>query len=327
MKRNVRFLPLALALCVLLFPVLNATAATKIPSPSRYFYVYDGPSVLSLTTEDHIVEVNERLYDACGAQIVIACVETTGDMDIADYAEKMFNQWKIGSREEKNGVLVLMSVAEEDYYAVQGKGLENLLSSGTLKLMLDEYLEPHFAAKDYDAGALAIFDALAAFISDIYPSDYEHSTVATEPVPSADDGDYDFDSDLEELFDEEIPSFLSGFSVFNIIGNVLSAGWKLIRGAAKLLFIVVLILLVLRIFFGGGGGKRSKIRGFILPFLAFLHLTGGSSFKGSSRSWPFGGGFSGGRFSGGGFSGGFSGGRGGSHGGGGFTRGGGVGRR
>ena len=268
MKRNVRFLPLALALCVLLIPVLNATAATKIPSPSRYFYVYDGPSVLSLTTEDHIVEVNKRLYDACGAQIVIACVETTGDMEIADYAEKMFNQWKIGSREEKNGVLVLMSVAEENYYAVQGKGLENLLSSGTLKLMLDEYLEPHFAAKDYDAGALAIFDALAAFIVEIYPGAAEQSGIITtqQDVVSVDNDDEDFFGigfDLDELFEEQIPSMLNDItlhgavgSVFRAVGSVMRAVVNLIRSASKLSMLVILIvlLILLRIIFG----KRGK---------------------------------------------------------------------
>ena len=99
---------------------------------------------------------------------MIACVNTTGSTDIADYTYKMFQQWKIGDKDKRNGVLVLLAIDDRDYYALQGKGLDNLLSSGTLKLMLDQYLEPAFSAGDYDAGAVSIFDALVAFLSEIY---------------------------------------------------------------------------------------------------------------------------------------------------------------
>ena len=92
MKRTLRLLSLSLALAIAMLPLLGGCAWARIPSPNRYFYVYDEPSVLSLTTEDHIITQNEKLYAACGAQIVIACVNTTGDTDIADFAanERIF---------------------------------------------------------------------------------------------------------------------------------------------------------------------------------------------------------------------------------------------
>ena len=321
MKRILRFPALSLALALLLASLLVINAWADIPSPNRYFYVYDEPSVLSLTTEDHIVTENERLYTACGAQIVIACVNTTGDMDIADFADRMFNQWKIGSSAENNGVLVLMSIDEDDYYAVQGRGLENLLSSGTLKLMLDRYLEPHFARKDYDAGALAIFDALRDFVAQIYPAAASLTGGTESSTALADDGNsdagFDFDFDLDQLFEEQIPAFLGDFSLTGLIGKAIRAVVGFISGVTAMSFVVMLILLVLvlRILFGRRGGRGPRFRGlFLIPFIGALRPRGGSPFRGGPRPGSFGGGH-------GGFRGG------GSHGGGGFTRGGGAGRR
>ena len=319
MKKILRFLSLTLVLSVFLLPAHCVTASAKIPSPTRYFYVYDEADVLSLTTEDHIVTENEKLYQACGAQIVIACVNTTADRDIADFADEMFNRWKIGSQEENNGVLVLMSIGEDDYYAVQGKGLENLLSSGTIKLMLDEYLEPYFARKDYDGGAAAIFDALRDFVARIYPEAASLAEGETlQPFYGGDgneeddDFDFDFDWDLDDLLEGQIPAFLEDFSLTRLIGRVFRAVFRAVRAVMKtsLFIVLIVVLILLRIIFGRRGGRRGGFRGTFFPF-------SGSGRSGGSHTGSFGGGRSSGGFGGGG-----------SHGGGGgFTRGGGAGRR
>jgi uncharacterized protein len=311
---------IAAALCAVILSVLfSAVAYGSIPSPSRYFYVYDEADVLSLTTEDHIITVNERLNDACGAQVVVACVSTTGDKDIADYAYQMFNKWKIGSSDENNGVLVLLSVEEDDYYALQGKGLENLLSSGTIKLMLDEYLEPYFASGDYDAGARSIFDAIVKFISEIYNVSVDGSVQSAQQTTQATIEEYDGWSPIDQ------GQFFDGFSLF---------GWirRILKGLSmSTIIIIIIVILILRSLFRrrGSGGQKSE-RHFSLGSL-FVPFLIGNLFRGSIHTGRSSGGFRGPRpgsgFGGGGFpgSGGF--GRGSHTGGGGFTRGGGAGRR
>ena len=252
MKRVFCKIVLILSVVFLVFPVDCFAAAAKIPSPSRQFYVYDEPGVLSLSTEDHIITENEKLEARCGAQIVVACVKTTGNLDIADYTYKLFNKWEIGSKKEQNGVLILLSVEENDYFALQGRGLENLLSAGTLKLMLDDCLEPHFAAGEYDEGALAIFDAVLAFVSDIYG-------VGDQPVASTASTtvifeDFDLDSFIDSAIDNATSLFVNFWPIQLIVG-LFSGASKLFKIAA----IVILILLLLRLFGGkrgGGGGAR-----------------------------------------------------------------------
>ncbi len=256
----------AAALCVSMVPAVSA----KIPSPSRYFYVYDEANVLSLTTEDHIISVNETLSAQCGAQVVIACLKTTGNSDIADFTYKMFNKWEIGDKDKKNGVLVLLAVNDGDYYALQGKGLENLLSSGTLKLMLDQYLEPYFSVGDYDAGAAAIFDQLVTFLSQIYSVNVGVPTTAQdEPSYTYQQDSFSDEQEILNLFEDgfsEIGSLgstfgsifsgiFTNFPLFQIIGNFFKS-----LSFSKIILIIVVILLIRSLFGkrrrGGGGSSR-----------------------------------------------------------------------
>ena len=282
MKRTLFRIFSLLSCAALLSVSFTGFAGAKIPSPSRFFYVYDEANVLSLTTEDHIISVNEKLDAACGAQIVVACVNTTGTADIADYAYKLFNKWEIGSAEKKNGVLLLLSIEEGDYYALQGKGLENLLSSGTLKLMLDDYLEPSFSAGDYDAGAKEMFDAVAKFLSEVYSVTLSELTTAPAPTQaptqvqqSTEPEDWeDTTFDLEDWlldFDSTFPfeDVLNGSFLSGAISGITSGAFVPFRILKRIIehitlsriIVIVVVILILRALLkgrrrGGGGGSR-----------------------------------------------------------------------
>ncbi len=139
---------------------MTAMAAIQVPEPAELFYVADYADVLSADTVSHIVSQNDALYDATGAQIVVATVDFLDGHDIEEYAWKMFNEWGVGSKEKNNGVLLLLAIGEDNYWAVQGKGLEDILTSGDLGDLLYDYLEEDFANQDYDAGVYKVFDAM-----------------------------------------------------------------------------------------------------------------------------------------------------------------------
>lgn len=159
---NKRILALVFALMLIALPAL------AVPSAPKDVYVLDEANVLSAATEAYIISNNALLDDACGAQIVIVAVDDTEGEAIDDYAYDIFNKWGIGSASKNNGILLLMAIDDDNYYCEPGVGLESRLSGGAIKLMLDEYLEPDFAAKDYDAGARKLFDAIFTEINDMY---------------------------------------------------------------------------------------------------------------------------------------------------------------
>lgn len=156
---------------------LCVSVSAKIPSPSEDFYVYDEADVIPKDLTKHIVSQNDLLNYSTGAQIVIATVNTTGDEQIRNFAGDMFSEWKIGNPEKKNGVLVLLAIEDDDYWVTQGSGIESSLSSGDIKVMLDDCLEPYFAVKDYAKGVEALFDRLISTFESIYDVDLSETVI------------------------------------------------------------------------------------------------------------------------------------------------------
>jgi len=191
-KRSFRFLKKNFLLILSLLPILFTACGEKeknppLPAPSDEFYVCDEADILKDSTKEYIIEKNETLHALTGAQVVVACLDSTGDSDIRSYAKELYSTWNIGSADENNGILILLSPEEQEYWCVQGKGLEDTLPNGIIKLMLNNYLESDFAAGDYDAGVRKIFDALTGHLETIYsvPSEAKPSdTDPSEELPS-----------------------------------------------------------------------------------------------------------------------------------------------
>ena len=138
---------------------LRSQAAEKLPKPTDALYVNDFADVIDEKVEEEIIEYGNQLNEKNGTQVVLVTVDFTNGVSLEDYAHKLFNKWGIGSKEKNNGLLILLSVGDDDYWAMQGEGLEESLTSGKISGILNEYLEPDFAAKDYSAGAEKVYGA------------------------------------------------------------------------------------------------------------------------------------------------------------------------
>lgn len=163
-----RIFPRALALLLCL--ALTMGTALAVVDPPANTYVGDYAGVLSDSTEQHIIEQNDILSAATGGAIVVITVDFLDGLTIDDYAYQIFNDWGIGSASEKNGLLLLLAIGEDDYYALQGTGLESALPSSKLADYLDDYLEDDFAAGDYDAGVRKVFDTFYGWYESYYGS-------------------------------------------------------------------------------------------------------------------------------------------------------------
>lgn len=166
MKQKVRKRIAALLLGLLL---LSTTAfAAQIPEAPQHSCVLDRSGVLSAETERSVNEYTAALEEACGAQIGVLTVDFTDELSTADYAYEVFNKWGVGDAKKNNGVLLLLAIGAEDYYCVIGEGLENSLSGGVLDDLLYDYLEPGFAAEDYDKGVYQFVRAMSQELEGIY---------------------------------------------------------------------------------------------------------------------------------------------------------------
>lgn len=171
-----------LLLIVMMTAVMPAMAA--IPEATAAVYVHDFAGVLSDATEAELVAKGKAFYEAGGAQVVLVTVNFTDGKDIAKYAEEMFDKWGIGSAEYNDGLLILMAIGEDDYWVTPGAGLESVLNTTTISSLLQQYMEPDFAKKDYTAAAASIYDA---FLSNLSRSK-NPVTTGSGPVEPADKG-------------------------------------------------------------------------------------------------------------------------------------------
>ncbi len=162
-----RLFRLGVATLVLL-ALMCAPALAKVVSPGPDFYYLDKADVLSEALEGEIYFANKLLNDACGAQIVVVTVDTTGREAIDDYAYDLFNDWGIGDASKNNGFLLLLAIEDDDYYARTGSGLDRKFSASTIKSYYDKYLEADFAAKNYEAGVKKFFEAVFERVADTY---------------------------------------------------------------------------------------------------------------------------------------------------------------
>ena len=327
-----RFLLCLLAALVMLAPA--GALAANVVRPGDDFYYLDQANVLSEATEGEIFFANQLLSEACGAQIVVVALNDIGGADIFDYAVDMAEAWGIGSPEEQNGFLLLMTISNENYYAVPARGLYGLFPASTMNDMFDRYLESDFARGNYDAGAKKFFEAVFTRIADYYN---------LEITPQ----------DGVDAYEAYIAAGATTANYGGARGGGARGGWNergdsygyadersdMIEGIVTILVLVLVIMLLSKVrggsfwfwrptffwpFFGPIRGPRYDHRG---PGPRRRPPTGGfGGFGGGGSRGGFGGGsFRSGGFGGGSFrGGGFGGGRGG--GGGGFGGGAGRGR-
>lgn len=224
-------LSLALAFC------LAVPALAAYPDRPENQYVLDEADVLSEETEQEIIAENQDLFQETGAQIVVVAVDFLDGEEIDDYAYSLFNIWGIGSQERNNGLLLLLAIGEDNYYAMAGYGIEDYFDGAKLQDMLNEYLEPDFAARDYDAGVEKFFQAALSEMESYY-ANYTDEYTDSQGTPVYEE---DYDS-YEPGLGQRFGSFFSSLRIW----------------AAGVVMIVLVFLLIAVILRGmGGGGPRS----------------------------------------------------------------------
>ncbi len=159
----------AVLISLMMIFTLSTAFASSVPEiENRENCVVDMADVISQETEEYLSTLNKRLEDETGASIVIATVDFTGSMSVSEYAYEAFNKWGIGDKDKDNGLLLVMSIGQEDYFAAHGTGIEKALTASELDQMLWEYLEDDFADENYDEGAKSFYLAAYEWFGDYY---------------------------------------------------------------------------------------------------------------------------------------------------------------
>lgn len=294
------------ALCLNMAFMAAVWAQGLLPVPALTARVIDETGTLSAAEVQSLDAKLAEFEQRKGSQIVVLMVPATAPEDIAAYANRVANAWKIGRREVGDGVLVIVAKDERRMRIEVAKTLEGAVPDLAAARIVDQQMKPAFRNGDFAGGLGAAADALIARIE----NEALPAPVSQSRHPQKDSL---LDVDWEDLAVFLFFGVLVGGPILrSLLGNKL--GPLATGGLAGVAVFVVTASLVVAVL--------AALAALLFAFFSGLRLGGGSTVQrggfGHGGGWAGGSGM-GGWSGGGGGGGGFSSGGGGDFGGGGAS--------
>lgn len=154
-----------ITLLIALIVWTQAAFAYTSPGSPRGF-VSDFADILSAETVREVSDELQAFKDRTGHEIAVVTITSLGGDDIESYANTLFREWGIGTREYNNGVLLLVAVEERRMRIEVGYGLEGALTDVESAWILDDEVTPAFRVGDYDGGIRAGARAISLAIEE-----------------------------------------------------------------------------------------------------------------------------------------------------------------
>lgn len=132
--------------------------------PALTGHVIDQTATLDATQRQALQERLEALERDKGAQLVVLVVPTTAPEDIAAYAHRVGDSWKIGRAGVGDGLILLVALEDRRVRIEVAKTLEGAVPDLMAKRIIDSAIVPHFKAGDYAGGLIAAVTQLDALV-------------------------------------------------------------------------------------------------------------------------------------------------------------------
>src|SRR5947199_3727267 len=162
MREAVRWLGAALLLW--LAAAADAHAHDVLHVPPLSGRVIDQTATLTTAQSQALSDKLAALEQQTGSQLVVLIVPTTKPEDIAAYAQRVGDQWKIGRREVGDGLILLVAKDDRKVRIEVAKTLEGAIPDVAARRIIDERITPAYRAGDFAGGLNAAVDQLAARI-------------------------------------------------------------------------------------------------------------------------------------------------------------------
>ncbi len=183
-------------LLVLWFGWPGLSAADDMAVPYLSGRVVDQAEILTAAARERIGNMLQTHERATGNQIAVLTINGIGAESIEDFAVRVFESWKLGSRERDNGVLIVVAPQEHRMRIEVGYGLEGMLTDVAADRIIRNLMTPRFREGNYDigieAGATAVIQILegrqpataeAEWAAPAKPASGFHVSPAPMPLP------------------------------------------------------------------------------------------------------------------------------------------------
>ena len=154
---------LALGIIVLLFGAAASGASDNFPKPVGA--VNDFARVIPSDYKNRMEGLAQEVLEKTGTAIVVVTVESIGDNELNDYANRLYKAWGIGKKGEDKGVLIFLTLKERKFRIETGYGVEGILPDGLVGEIRDRYAIPYFKKGDFGQGLSNTVTALASVVA------------------------------------------------------------------------------------------------------------------------------------------------------------------
>ena len=284
---------LFIALCLVGWGPAQAQAGLQ-PVPALTARAMDLSATLSASELAGLEAQLRSLEDETGAQVVVLMLASTAPEDIAAYANRVAQSWKLGRKDVGDGVLLIVAKNDKRMRIEVARTLEGTIPDIMAARIIDGAMKPRFQTGDYVGGLHAAIQQLALLVRD----EQLPAPAASVPSPAPSASRQAMDSGLgflalswllgaplaRKLLGRVKGSLLMGAGT-GIAVFVVQRSWELALGAGVVAMLITLLgwFKLLSVLLSGGRGGGGGGRG------------GGGGFKSGG----------GGRFGGGGASGGW----------------------
>lgn len=163
----------------LLLAAGGVRAQDVLPVPPLSGRVIDQTGTLTAAQSQALTAKLAALETQRGSQLVLLLVPTTLPEDIASYAQRVADTWKIGRRDVGDGLLIVVAKNDRKVRIEVAKTLEGAIPDLAAQRIISEQISPAFKAGDFAGGLNAAVDKLSARIA---------GEGLAEPAPRANNG-------------------------------------------------------------------------------------------------------------------------------------------
>jgi uncharacterized protein len=269
----------ALVLVALLLPWHSLQAQALQPVPALKARAMDLSATLSASELAGLEAQLKTLEDETSAQVVVLMLASTAPEDIAAYANRVAQSWKIGRKDVGDGVLIVVAKNDRRMRIEVARTLEGAIPDIMAARVIDGAMKPRFQSGDYAGGLGAAIQQLSLLVrAERLPSP---QTSPSPPSPTPSTPQKTTDSGLvflglswllgaplaRKLLGRFKGSLLMGAGS-GLVVFVVQRSWELALGAGVVAMLITLLgwfqllSLLLSGGRGGGGGGRGGGGGF-----------------------------------------------------------------
>lgn len=241
----------------ILFLTILVFQLVALKVPKLQGHINDYGDVLSTREKSDLENYLIQFEQTSSIQIALLTIKSLEGENLEDYSMRVADAWKLGQKENDNGVLLLIAMQEKKLRIEVGYGLEAALTDAKSGYVIRNYIVPGFKSGNFYSGISSGIAAITGVLSD-------ELNITDEQIVQS--------RKKEESGRAQIPA---GLIIFFLMILFSSFGRKRRGGLLPFLFLGSML---------GGSGRHSSGSGFG-GFGGFSGGGGGFGGGGASGGW------------------------------------------